>query len=690
LRYERKFIPGIIFAILLISNWSVLAIPVSPLLLKNNVQPEPEPERSVNVSHVSSVPVINGSLDDKEWALATVIKDFWVASQQKAPSEKTEVLILADNDTLYIAFRCYDSQVNNIVAYQATRDGSHGYDDHVTVQLDTYHNHRSISEYSVNAIGTQSDVIAGGRARKIEWKGDWHAAVSRTDYGWSAEMAIPFEILNYRNSDTIFGVNFLRYHNRTLEHSRWAAITPQQRPEEMGHLTGLVLPESVKQHPWSAMPYLLVGHNVPDSAGIQQEKLATAGVDIRYEPKSNLTGVLSLNPDFSQLERQVTDIDFSYTEKSVSDQRPFFQEGSAYFNSGKQYFYSNRIPDFDIGAKTFSQSGSNQLGVLFTKADDERWDGVVRVGRELDASHGIDVMFVSTRRMELDNDLAVINLNGREESGFSYDLDVAHTKLITPGIDEGKAQQGSISWRGDYWTIGSLLDNYDRKFFPANGIIEEDIIGTRGANAYISYYRDSAAGQFRAVTGNLSRSIRYTDDGRSQRRNWYIDGTLETHQQIRLGLYYFSGEYRPLLGSERGIYGDTVNEDYYTTTSLDFNTRSSVHGYGIAHSWGLLGDEDYKYTTLYAWAKPSIRTYINLTTEKLEYFSIFEQAILSAGWDITNEQGIVGRYIYFDDSNAFRLAYRRKVRSGMDAFAVYDRNPSEPVKVSIKLVWTIQ
>ena len=135
-------------------------------------------------------------------------------------------------------------------------------------------------------------------------------------------------------------------------------------------------------------------------------KLATScfstGVDIRYEPRPNITGVVSLYPDFSQLESQVTNIDFSYTEKYRADPRPFFQEGSAYFGSDRTFFYSNRLPDFYAGAKGFaqwgmdgessSQSGGLKVGGLVTSAPDDRWDGVLRLVRELDERHSVGMM----------------------------------------------------------------------------------------------------------------------------------------------------------------------------------------------------------------------------------------------------------------------------------------------------------
>lgn len=74
------------------------------------------------------------------------------------------------------------------------------------------------------------------------------------------------------------------------------------------------------------MPYVLAGVNLLNIDGDARNQLAYAGADIRYEPRPNVTGVVSLYPDFNQLEAQVTDIDFSYTEKFRTDPRPFFRK----------------------------------------------------------------------------------------------------------------------------------------------------------------------------------------------------------------------------------------------------------------------------------------------------------------------------------------------------------------------------
>src|SRR5207245_9228865 len=133
----------------------------------------------------------------------------------RPPRENTEVPVIADDKKLYFAFVCHDSEPDSVHAEQRKRDGDLSLDDHVVIELDPYHNHRQISEFAVNARGTQSDAMAGGRARKIEWKGDWQAAAQPTKEGGTAEIAIPFAILNFQNGSSTFREHFIAYPHPT-------------------------------------------------------------------------------------------------------------------------------------------------------------------------------------------------------------------------------------------------------------------------------------------------------------------------------------------------------------------------------------------------------------------------------------------------------------------------------------------
>lgn len=664
------------------------AVPAAPRP-RAGERPPPGRLRMLAVPKTAVRPTLDGALDDEAWKNAVVTDQFWISEQQRWPSEQTEVLVMADGEYLYFGFRVYDHQPQTVQALQTVRGAGLGLDDQVGVELDPFSSYREISTYSVNANGVQDDAIAGGRARQLAWKGDWQAAAIRTSYGWSAEIAIPFSILNFESGNTSLAVNFLRYHHRTAEWSRWADITLRALPEEMGRLTGVVFPQNGRTQPFTLMPYALVGHNTPDKRGRFHETLFNAGAELRYQPRPNLTGVLSINPDFSQIESAITNINFNYNEKFRADPRPFFQEGSAYFGDSRQYFYSNRVPDFDYGAKFFTRMQGYQVGALATRSPDDRTDIVFRGVRELDATHSVGAMVVATDRVDLKNTLYVLNAKGREASGLNYAFDVAKTSTDRQSGD-GMRAAGSVGWSRDYWSLGVAADRYSLHYRPVNALLDRDLLDTSGVSPFVSYYRDlGGEAALREVRGDFSYTQRWTDDGRVQRQTLYTGGSIETQQQIRVGLWYTDGIYRP-VGATPGSWFSTTNHDYYWTGSIDFNTRSSRFGLGGSSSSGALGGGDYRYTNVYAWARPTTTTFVNATGEKLENFGDFYQMIVAAGWDITPRHSVVGRYIRADYGSATRFAYTFHARNNVDFFVVYDRNPNELARLSAKVVMTFQ
>ena len=644
--------------------------------------------RTLYVPHTSEPPVIDGRLDDPGWRSAAVAHDFWMSLEGSAPTDQTEVFVLRDEEYLYFGFRCYDSQPDTVHAIRTQRDAGLAADDLVSVQLDSFLNYRTISTYSVNAIGTQNDAIAGGRARKIEWKGDWKAGAMRTAYGWSAEIAIPYSILNYHRDAGEFGINFRRYQYRTDQTSYWADLTPQFKNERMGRITGLVLPEVDNEHPWTVMPYVLASSNTSNIEGDPRDEQIYAGAEIRYEPRPNVTNVLSLHPDFSTLETQVTDIDFSYNEKFRSDPRPFFQEGSAYFGDDIQYFYSNRVADFYAGAKSFAQFGRNGIGGFVTYAPDERWDGVARFQHDFDATHSADVMAVATHREDLRNQLLVARTNGRQQSGWYYNADVAWSNTEGRTFDQGGAGGGALGWRGNYWDFGVSGDYFDKSYFPANGLLDDNLYGTRSRSYSGSYYRRFTASNLREVGGDLIWFERDTTSGLKQNYGIYAGANVELERQIRISGSYFDADYRP--ATERGEFADSLNHDRFWDTSIDFNTRSTTYGYGVYYAEGRLGGGDYEYVSGYGWLRPTTTSIINVASERLDNFGIFKQTIVSGSWDITPQSSVVARYIVADGPDYKRIAFRRTVRNGMDLFVVYNKEPFSDEELSIKLLWVLR
>jgi hypothetical protein len=661
--------------------------------------PLPGHERVLQVPRINpsdelviSPPVIDGNLDDTAWKLADATQDFWCSFKDKPPSDPTEVLIIADADYLYVGVRMYDDKPDEIQSSATVRDVGLGYDDSISILLDTYFNRRDISTFSINSIGTQSDEIAGGRSAKIEWKGDWMGAAQRTDYGWSAEFAIPFKILNYDSDETRFGVNFMRYQSRTKEYSYWADVTPQDRKEEMGQLTGLVLPSTKGTKAWTFMPFVLAGKDIPDKRGNVKDTLVTGGIDMRYQPRRDLTGLIALNPDFSQVEQAVTDISFSYSEKPVADNRPFFVEGTDYFGSKNEYFYSNNVADFNAGVKGFGRLGKTQFGMLTTQAPQDRYDFVGRGLYEIDETNSASATLINSKRQNFNNLFALAQFGGRQTYGLNYALDAAltdTTQVSDPNVPQGTGSHfyGSLGWKWDYFYVNGTGDKYDTDYFPADALLDSDLPGTRGTSITTGYYRVMSHPLLHVVDAYVGEKYRETDDGKQQERKTFASGSVEFNNEMRVTLSTDLGPYRPVT-STRGVFTSTTNHDRYYSVQTDFNTRSPWYSGGLQYDWGELGGGSYEYYAAYAWWRPVKPVYLNVTAERVDSFGTNDQVVLLSSWDITPEHSVASRYIYTDDVKYYRLAYAHRPRKGLDIFAVYDDDSIKKAEFSIKIVKT--
>ncbi|MDA8528972.1 hypothetical protein N9K67_09300, partial [Opitutaceae bacterium] len=79
---------------------------------------------AVRMVQAAEPPVIDGKLDDGVWATAEVFSNFTQVRPVEgiAPSEKTEVRLLQDENFLYVGIRAYDSEPDKIIAREMQRD----------------------------------------------------------------------------------------------------------------------------------------------------------------------------------------------------------------------------------------------------------------------------------------------------------------------------------------------------------------------------------------------------------------------------------------------------------------------------------------------------------------------------------------------------------------------------------------
>jgi len=181
-------------------------------------------------------PRIDGKLDDPIWADCPVIENF-VSTDLQPTKFPTEVRMAYDRRNLYVAFRCREPKLAEMILLTRVRDGEAWADDSVELLLDLNYDKRSYFQYIFTAAGKVFD-SAGRYNRK--WDGPCTVRSGREAYAWTLEVAIPFKSLVFGPPEpgTKVGMDLGRNRRQTpRELSQWApTFRGSHTPKRFGTL----------------------------------------------------------------------------------------------------------------------------------------------------------------------------------------------------------------------------------------------------------------------------------------------------------------------------------------------------------------------------------------------------------------------------------------------------------------------
>jgi hypothetical protein len=313
----------------------------------------------------SSPPVIDGAIADEEWAGAALAKDFvQYAPRGGKPSDvRTEALVLYDAGHLYVAFRAWDPLPPT--GQLTRRDDDLFADDAVIVLLDSAFDRQTAFYFMTNVLGTQADarVSDDGRVTDTNWDAPWQAAAQRTEFGFSAEIAIPFTSIKYAAGEgRTWGLNLGRSRRRSLELSFWAGpLDNPLRVSQAGRLSGLNVPPPADR--FQVIPYGLSQLQEGSASDWQ------AGGDLRFALTPQLAVYATVNPDFATVEADQEVVNLTRFEISLPEKRQFFLEGNELFQQRVRTFYSRRITDIAAGGKLLGRQGPWTLAFLTVESE---------------------------------------------------------------------------------------------------------------------------------------------------------------------------------------------------------------------------------------------------------------------------------------------------------------------------------
>ena len=553
--------------------------------------------KNVRIQRTSEPPVLDGKIDDEVWFRAQVIEDLHQVNPNEygEPSERTQVYLLYDRDTLYIAARMYDAEpalINALILRQGQAIGS---DDSFFVHIDSFGNRRSGYVFGVNPNGVRYDGIYENiTQRSFDWDGIWQAVGGIDDEGWVVEIAIPFKTLSFDPSIDTWRMNFTRSIERKNESMAWASRNRNTGLNTMGNIRGISQIEQGR------------GLDIVPSLSVRERKVfetsstssnTEPSLDAFYKVTPSLNGSLTINTDFSATEvdnRQVNltrfnlffperrdfflqDADIFEFARLGQDGRPFFSRRLGISASGLEVpieyggKLSGRVGRFDVGVLTVRQEAFEDVGATTAV--------VGRVAANVLDESSIGMIFTDgDPGSNLDNSVFGVDfryVNNRIAGGRSLQAEAWIQQTDTEGSpgDDGAAgfivrMPNNTGLRGSFG-----MTTVDSNFKPAMGFVNRrgiDQIEFSVGNTW-----RPRGGPIRTLFSGLNFDrIEFMDNGDIQSQSISlnaIDVNFNSQDSISFGYNESKEGLRNDFTISQGV---TIPAGLYTFGQFSFNVRT--------------------------------------------------------------------------------------------------------------------
>ncbi len=533
--------------------------------------------------------VLDGRLDDPVWQRAQAATGFrvWDPTRGAEASEQTVFKVAYDEEAVYFGVACLESDPSNITSQLCRRDNMMS-SDVISLYLDTYHDHTTGYNFGVNPDGVQRDrYVYNDGHMDSSWDAVWEAETHQDEKGWYAEMRIPFSAVRYSNGgDMTWGCNLYRYIHSRGEDTSWVNWDRETSGfvSRFGEIRGIAGVKPKRQ--LELLPYVV--HRTTDPSAPEEEDeldhFDNFGLDVRYGMTSDLTLNATFQPDFGQVEADPALLNLSAFETYYSERRPFFVEGSQYYeHQDFNMFYSRRIGTGDensrirTAAKLTGKTPSGFSVATLYALTDVTADGqahnafksgehathylVGRFGKEFaEGAHRFNVMQTGVLKPdECDEDDGYATRNAYT-TGLDFDLNLA---------DRSYGVEGSV--------VGSMVDP---KPLCDDDASHAPVFGTGG--------RLMLAKQSGTVYGGVSG--RWETDRLDLNDAGYLHSNDEINFNSWLEYNHESTEEDPLI--RRGSFGTNFwrNWLYAGSAGYDIDSGEKVWSYAAGHPTSIGGE----------------------------------------------------------------------------------------------------
>ena len=366
---------------------------------------------------------LDGVLDEPAWAEAVVLTGFshFQPIDGVAAEDSTVVRVWYSPTALYFGVRAREPH-GEVHATLADRDRIFS-DDYIQFLIGTFNDSRQAFMFAVNPLGVQADgvLVERGAAPAGGFGGGGAQARESADLspdfvfqskgrlvpgGYEIEIRIPFKSLRYQvGPEQTWQLHVLR----TVQHSgyedTWA---PARRASasflaQAGRLTGLTgLHRGLALDLTPEVTGRLEGERTPTGSWDYSRGGPDLGGTVRWGISNNLSLNATGKPDFSQVESDVSQIQFDPRDALFfPEKRPFFLDGLELFASPNNLVYTRRIVQPVAAVKLAGKALGTDLGVISAVDDpvasrtgqDHPFVNMLRVQRDVGASSRLGMVY---------------------------------------------------------------------------------------------------------------------------------------------------------------------------------------------------------------------------------------------------------------------------------------------------------
>lgn len=575
---------------------------------------------SLDVPFVSAQPVIDGRLDDSIWASATQVElDVETRpGENTAAQVRTTAFLVENGRSLFVAFRAYDENPEQIRAFLRDRDSAYN-DDFVGVVLDTFNDERRAYEFFANAVGSQMDLIQDdvNDSEDDAWDAIWNSAGRLDDAGYTVEMEIPFQALSFpkQSGQQTWGLDLLRFYPRESRYR--ISINPLDRDIncylcQLRKATGFsrATPgRNLEITPTLTATQFAEREDIVDGSLQSEDPNAEFGLDINWGMTPNLNLSATINPDFSQVEADTAQLNVNETfALFFPETRPFFLEAADYFDAPFRVVYTRNIADPDYGVKLTGKVGRNNVGAFFAQdtltgfllpgslnsdiatLDQNSRNGVIRLRRDIGDNSSIGLLTTGRFGDDYHNVVGGLDAAFRLSEKHSVNLQFLQADSRNPELLQQEFEGLSENQSGHAGRISYIYDSRDWSWFTSYRDVGEDFRADLGFMSKVDYRQAVAGGGYTWIGDagdwwdemNLSGDwdITYDQSGRLLEREWEgefsIRGPMQSYVEVGGGVrdrlwentlfdeHFIDlyGEFQPVRGLFLALYtrlGDQVD-----------------------------------------------------------------------------------------------------------------------------------